>query len=161
MTGTLATTATALEVRNTTGATYEWKLDGTNLVIEMGGTQRTLAQIALAPENTAIASELEVELTVGTGTENAPVGNSSNTTEISEYIDEIIEEPIAAGTQSGIEIDRGTLSNVSLFYDESTGRWKAQIVRAPTAAELAEDSTLTEVIDTKTIAFVEDTYAGS
>jgi hypothetical protein len=161
MTGTLATTATALEVRNTASATYEWKLDGTNLVIEMGGTQRTLAQIALAPENTAIASELEVELTIGTGTENAPVGNSSSITEISEYIDEIIEEAIAPGTQSGIEIDRGTLSNVSLFYDESSGRWKAQIVRAPTAAELAADSTLTEVIDTKTIAFVEDTYAGS
>lgn len=65
----------------------------------------------------------------------------------------------AAGTQSGVEIERGDKSNVKLYFDEDSGRWKAQMLRAPTTEELAVDPSLTEVVVTKTIAFVEDAFS--
>lgn len=52
----------------------------------------------------------------------------------------------AAALQSGIEVKRGDKSNARLFFDEATGRWKAEIV--------SDDSVVI-----KTIAFVEDAYS--
>ncbi|MDB0030556.1 hypothetical protein N9E34_03750, partial [Opitutales bacterium] len=48
--------------------------------------------------------------------------------------------------KSGIEVERGEPSNVKLYFDEASGRWKAQIISGSTVV-------------TKTIAFVEDAYS--
>jgi hypothetical protein len=48
--------------------------------------------------------------------------------------------------KSGIEVERGSSSNTKLYFDEASGRWKAQIVSGSTVV-------------TKTIAFVEDAYS--
>jgi hypothetical protein len=48
--------------------------------------------------------------------------------------------------QSGIEVERGDKSNARLFFDEGSGRWKAEIVSGNSVV-------------IKTIAFVEDAYA--
>lgn len=48
--------------------------------------------------------------------------------------------------QSGIEVERGSSSNTKLYFDEASGRWKAQIVSGGTVV-------------TKTIAFVEDAFS--
>jgi hypothetical protein len=52
----------------------------------------------------------------------------------------------ANNLQSGIEVERGSASNARLFFDETTGRWKAEIVSGSSVV-------------IKTIAFVEDAYA--
>ena len=52
----------------------------------------------------------------------------------------------ASGLQSGIEVERGDKSNARLFFDEATGRWKAEIVSG-------------DSVVIKTIAFVEDSYS--
>ena len=52
----------------------------------------------------------------------------------------------ASNLQSGIEVERGDKSNARLFFDESSGRWKAEIVSGNSVV-------------IKTIAFVEDAYA--
>lgn len=52
----------------------------------------------------------------------------------------------ASSLQSGIEVERGDKSNARLFFDETTGRWKAEIVSGSTVV-------------IKTIAFVEDSYS--
>lgn len=48
--------------------------------------------------------------------------------------------------KSGIEVERGDSSNVKLYFDESSARWKAQIISGSTVV-------------TKTIAFIEDAYS--
>lgn len=48
--------------------------------------------------------------------------------------------------KSGIEVERGASSNVKLYFDEASGRWKAQIFSGSNVV-------------TKTIAFVEDAYS--
>jgi|TARA_R100000081_G_scaffold91888_1_gene71417 hypothetical protein len=52
----------------------------------------------------------------------------------------------ASNLQSGIEVERGDKGNARLFFDETTGRWKAEIVSGNTVV-------------IKTIAFVEDSYS--
>lgn len=52
----------------------------------------------------------------------------------------------ASNLQSGIEVERGSKDNARLFFDEATGRWKAEIVSGNSVV-------------IKTIAFVEDAYA--
>ncbi len=48
--------------------------------------------------------------------------------------------------QSGIEVERGDSPNAKLYFDEASGRWKAEITSGNTVV-------------TKTIAFVEDAYS--
>ena len=114
------------------------------------------------------ASDLKGNTTIGTGESNSSLtvnGNATvsgdltvnGTTTSIDTVNLEIEDNIVllnknqTGTpantlQSGIEVERGNLSNAKLYFDEATGRWKAQIVSGGTVV-------------TKTIAFVEDAYS--
>jgi hypothetical protein len=52
----------------------------------------------------------------------------------------------ASNLESGIEVARGNSDNTKLYFDEASGRWKAQIVSGG-------------AVVTKTIAFVEDAFS--
>ena len=113
-------------------------------------------------------SDLKGNTTVGTGETNANLtvnGNATisgnltvnGTTTSIDTVNLEVEDNIvllnknqtgtpASSLQSGIEVERGSSSNTKLYFDEASGRWKAQIVSGGTVV-------------TKTIAFVEDAFS--
>ena len=113
-------------------------------------------------------SDLKGDTTIGTGEANSDLtvngsatisGNLTvnGTTTSIDTVNLEVEDNIVllnknqAGTpasnlQSGIEVERGDSGNTKLYFDEASGRWKAQIVSGNT-------------VITKTIAFVEDAFS--
>lgn len=113
-------------------------------------------------------SDLKGNTTVGTGESNADLtvnghatisGNLTvnGTTTSIDTVNLEVEDNIvllnknqtgtpASSLQSGIEVGRGSSSNTKLYFDEASGRWKAQIVSGG-------------AVVTKTIAFVEDAFS--
>ena len=113
-------------------------------------------------------SDLRGDTTIGTGASNAELtvnGDATisgdltvnGTTTSIDTVNLEVEDNIvllnknqtgtpASNLESGIEVARGNSDNTKLYFDEASGRWKAQIVSGG-------------AVVTKTIAFVEDAFS--